>query len=197
MKMSTRQSTLDTRNKIIAACSNLLYKKGFGEMSFSDMANASGVPRGNFYYHFKSKDEILKAVIAYRLDRMKRLLAGWQEEFSTPLDRLKRYASVPFIDRHEVAEYGCPIGSLNTELAKNHHELQKVARRQFDFFKDWLSDQFAQLRPDLDSSELAMQMLIKGQGLSVMSVAYGDEKLIEQEVERMKQWLDDLAAKKF
>ena len=56
-----------TRNQIVEAADQLFYEQGFEHTSFSDIAETVQISRGNFYYHFKSKDEILDAVIGCRL----------------------------------------------------------------------------------------------------------------------------------
>src|SRR5688500_768121 len=56
-----------TRDQIVAAADQLFYRRGFEHTSFSDIADAVRISRGNFYHHFKSKDDILDAVIGARL----------------------------------------------------------------------------------------------------------------------------------
>ena len=53
-----------TREQITAAADELFYRRGYEYTSFADIAAAVNLSRGNFYYHFKTKDEILDAVIA-------------------------------------------------------------------------------------------------------------------------------------
>lgn len=56
-----------TRARIVSAADDLFYRRGFENTSFSDIADAVEISRGNFYHHFKSKDAILDAVIQHRL----------------------------------------------------------------------------------------------------------------------------------
>ena len=49
-----------TRETIVEAADDLFYRQGFEHTSFSDIAERVQISRGNFYYHFKSKDEILE-----------------------------------------------------------------------------------------------------------------------------------------
>ncbi|MDD9913854.1 MAG: helix-turn-helix domain containing protein, partial [Rhodospirillaceae bacterium] len=37
----------------------LFYRHGFDHTSFADIAEAVQISRGNFYYHFRTKDDIL------------------------------------------------------------------------------------------------------------------------------------------
>jgi AcrR family transcriptional regulator len=50
------------REELIEAAGRLFEEKGFENTAVSDIVKAVGVAQGTFYYHFKSKDEILVAV---------------------------------------------------------------------------------------------------------------------------------------
>ena len=56
-----------TRQRIVEAADELFYRQGYEHTSFADIADSVRISRGNFYHHFKSKDDILDAVIALRL----------------------------------------------------------------------------------------------------------------------------------
>ncbi len=51
------------KNEIIAAAEELFFTKGFEDTTVSDIVNKVGVAQGLFYYYFKSKTEVLDAVI--------------------------------------------------------------------------------------------------------------------------------------
>ena len=55
-----------TREKIVTSADRLFYERGYEATSFADVSEAVGISRGNFYYHFKTKDQILDAVIEIR-----------------------------------------------------------------------------------------------------------------------------------
>ena len=48
----------DTRAQIVEAADQLFYERGFEHTSFADIAAQVQISRGNFYYHFRTKDEI-------------------------------------------------------------------------------------------------------------------------------------------
>ena len=52
-----------TRDSIVSTADTLFYQRGFDHTSFADIAKQVAISRGNFYHHFKSKDQILAAVI--------------------------------------------------------------------------------------------------------------------------------------
>lgn len=187
--MAARKKTEKIRQQIVEATSVVLYRKGFNLMSFSDIAEASAVPRGNLYYYFKTKDEVFKAVVDHRLDNMRQMLEHWDEEFRTPQERLLRFARMPLNQMQEVTRFGCPIGSLNMELGKCQPELQQVARRQFDIFREWLARQFGEFAPARNAEDLALHLLTLIQGMAVLAQAYKDPRLVEREVAETEKWI--------
>ena len=73
-------SSISKRDQIIAAADQLFYQKRFEHTSFTHIAEAVKISRGNFYYHFKTKDEILDEVIKLRLTNTQALLDLWVME---------------------------------------------------------------------------------------------------------------------
>jgi AcrR family transcriptional regulator len=69
-----------TRDRIVEAADQLFYQQGFEPTSFADIAGKVGISRGNFYYHFKTKDEILDAVINLRLSNTEQMLDHWESQ---------------------------------------------------------------------------------------------------------------------
>ena len=197
--MVAHKKTSLVRDQIIQSIDNLLYEKGFNQMSFTDIATASKVPRGNINYHFRTKEDLLAAVIDYRLSAMKNMLDDWQSSLKTPIERLKRYAQIPINEKQRIIKYGCPIATLNLELGKIQRPLQSLAKQQIDLFQDWIFQQFKELCQEapIDKSpkQLTEQMLIRTQGMSVLSYIYSDPSILTREVKEIDRWLDELVSR--
>lgn len=177
-----------TREHIVDAADDLFYRQGFEHTSFSDIADAVQISRGNFYYYFRTKDEILDAVINERLANTRRMLERWEVEGETPEDRIRSFIFILMANRADIKRYGCPVGTLCSELAKLNHAAQGEANRLFTLFRTWLRRQFALLGRE-DGDELAMHLLARSQGVATLASAFGDERFIKQEVEQMCAWL--------
>ncbi|MFI5527022.1 TetR/AcrR family transcriptional regulator [Kitasatospora sp. NPDC051853] len=178
-----------TREQIVAAADRLFYHHGFEHTSFTDIAGEVGLSRGNFYYHFKSKDAILDAVIDARLAKTRRMLEQWESEAPTPAGRILRYVEIVLDNRTDIQDYGCPVGTLTTELAKLEHSMLGQAGRLFTLFREWLREQFALIAPAEQADQLAMHVLAFSQGVAVLANAFRDEEFIQREVDRMREWL--------
>lgn len=179
-----------TRQHIVEAADRLFYERGFEATAFADIAAATGLSRGNFYYHFKAKDEILDAVIALRLERTRLLLEGWQSAAETPVERIRSFIEMLIGNRAKIMLYGCPVGTLCAELAKLEHIASDRATELFTLFREWLAEQFALLGRAADADILAMHLLMRSQGVATLASAFRDEAFIRREVEEMNRWLE-------
>jgi TetR/AcrR family transcriptional repressor of nem operon len=185
-------SQLSTRDHIIAAADQLFYRQGYEQTSFSDIADSVQISRGNFYYHFKTKDEILDAVINLRLANTSKMLEQWEIAGQTPEDRIRCFIHILIANRAKIKRYGCPVGTLCTELAKLNHSSQSEANMLFTLFRTWLRRQFTLLGRKADADELAMHLLARSQGVATLANAFHDEKFIKQEVRQMCDWLSSI-----
>lgn len=178
-----------TRDRIVDKADQLFYEQGFEHTSFAQIAEALGISRGNFYYHFKTKDEILDAVISHRLVRTNSMLDNWELEGCTPTNRIRSFVNILIMNRAKIKRYGCPVGTLCSELVKLNHPAQGHANELFVLFRTWLCRQFEQLGRHDDADELAMHLLAFSQGVATLSSAFQDEKFIQSEVNRIEDWL--------
>ena len=187
--MSQSNKGEQTRSDIVACARQLFYEHGYEGTSFSDIVESSGLSRGNIYHYFKTKDDILQAVIARHLDQYRELLAKWDMEHQDARARLVAFVDMITGRKMELVEYGCPIGSLNTELAKDRRDLQQAARALFDLFRDWLDSCFQQLGKGSESASLALHLLGRAQGISVIAHVYRDNEFLQYETNQLSDWI--------
>jgi AcrR family transcriptional regulator len=186
-------SASETRAGIVAAADDLFYRQGYAQTSFADIAAAVDLSRGNFYYHFRSKDEILAAVIAARLDKTARMLADWEKAATDPLARIRCFIDIVIRNRDEIKHFGCPVGSLTTELAKLGQQGGGDARRIFICFRAWLVRQFAALGLAARAAdEAALHLLAWSQGVAVLANVFHDEAFIRREAREIEARLQSL-----
>ena len=179
-----------TREHIVEAADQLFYQQGYEHTSFADIADAVQISRGNFYYHFKSKDEILDAVIAARIKATGQMLDRWEKEAQTPADRIRSFIHILIANRADIKRFGCPVGTLNMELAKLHHVARDEAAALFTLFRTWLRRQFKLLGRTTDADALAMHVLAMSQGVATLANAFHDDTFIQREVRHMCEWLN-------
>src|SRR3954471_41449 len=78
-RVRTRPTRDDTREKLFEAAARVCEERGIGSASIEDIAAAAGFTRGAFSSNFKSKDELIIAMMEEHVDqsirRMHELLA--------------------------------------------------------------------------------------------------------------------------
>jgi len=182
-----------TRQQIVDAADELFYGRGYAQTSFADIASAVKISRGNFYYHFKTKDEILDAVIDKRLADREALLGRWDETAENPVDRIACFIRIVVTNQTRIMAYGCPVGTLTAELGKLDHPSREKANRIMALFRDWLVRQFKALGCGDAASRHALHVLGWSQGVATLAQAFRDEAYVQREVSEILAWLDDIA----
>lgn len=181
-----------TRTDIIVCATRLFYEQGYEGTSFSHIVSSSGLYRGNIYHYFKSKDDILQAVIHHHLETYKTLIEQWNTEYPEPKSRLLAFISMIHGSKLELIKHGCPIGSLNTELAKTEHTPTQPARVLFDLFLHWLTECFMALHYSNEAKSLAMHLLGRAQGIALIAHTYQDTQFLSRELSQLEAWIKQL-----
>lgn len=178
-----------TRDQIVETADRLVYQKGFDYMAFGDIAEAVGISRGNITFHFKTRDAIMDVVIDLRLARTRQMLERWEADGENPADRIRSFIRILITNRTKILLYGCPVGTLCTELAKLEHPALPHANKVFGLFRDWLGRQFSLLGCGTEAETLALHLLARSQGIATLAQAFHDEKFLRAEVRQLEEWL--------
>ncbi|HEY9094213.1 MAG TPA: TetR/AcrR family transcriptional regulator [Hydrogenophaga sp.] len=184
-----------TRERIVSAADALFYASGYDHTSFATIADAVGLSRGNFYHHFKSKDEILSAVIDRRTAQTRAMLDAWAASAASPRERLVRFADMMVMNSAAIRRHGCPVGTLCAELAKLEHPALPQAGGLFQLFRQWLAEQMRALNfSPSEADRHAMHLLARSQGIAVLANAFDDNDFILEEVAQLHRWIHGLRA---
>jgi len=184
-------ATSCTFHDIVSAADRLFYERGYEFTSFRDIADEVRISRGNFYHHFRSKDEILDAVIEARLTATRSMLEQWQEAGKDPRSRIASFIRILLTNMPKIRQHGCPVGTLCTELAKIEHPARARANAVFELFRAWLRRQFESMGAK-DADALALHLLARSQGVAVLASTFKDERFVAREVKALLEWLADL-----
>ncbi len=181
-----------TRKAIIDAADDLFYRQGYEHTSFANIAAAVKISRGNFYHHFKTKDEILEAVIERRLSDRQTMLEQWEQAGRSPRERIGRFINILVVNRDKIEQYGCPIGTLSGELGKLNHPASGQANHLFTLFRHWLRQQFIELGAGSRADALAMHLLARSQGIATLMNAFKEDRFARHELKLLNDWLNNL-----
>jgi AcrR family transcriptional regulator len=180
------------RERLVDAAAALVYQQGIETTTLADIAAAAKVPLGNVYYYFKTKDEIIDAVVQSHLHTIRATLAAIEASHRTPKARLKALVKVLSGQRDSIAEYGCPQGSLCSEINKRSAGGGSTAADLIRVPLTWVEEQF-RLMGCRDANELAVTLMATYQGTALLSNTLGDPTLMLRESRRLSRWLDSVS----
>jgi AcrR family transcriptional regulator len=69
------------RERILEVALSLFNEQGTGAVSTNHIAEAAGISPGNLYYHYRNKEEIIRALFELLFD-------AWDKTFQLPIDRV-------------------------------------------------------------------------------------------------------------
>jgi AcrR family transcriptional regulator len=179
------------RERLIASAREQVHRRGVERPTLAEIAAEADVPPGNVYYYFKTKDQLIEAVIESRETEVRELLASVSRR-RTPAARLKALARNWLEVKDLVAAEGCPLGTLSVELNNHGKGLECEAARLFSALIDWSEDQFREMGCR-DPRDHALTLFSTVQGAAVLSSAFRDPEILTSQVQRLQRWIDSLA----
>ncbi|WP_281917895.1 TetR/AcrR family transcriptional regulator [Nocardia sputorum] len=190
MTDSVAETKLGKRERLIEAAVRVFYQQGVEKTTIADIARAAEVPVGNVYYYFKTKDQLIEAAIGSHARILDAVIAA-SDQCETPAERLKALIAGWVADREQTVRYGCPFGTLSSELDKRGGGLDTAAAEVMRVLVDWAERQFAAMgRADAD--ELAIAYVAAYQGISLLTNTFRDPELMVTEGARLSRWIDSL-----
>lgn len=109
------------KNEILDVAERLFGTKGFESTSTSDILNEIGIARGTLYYHFKSKEDILDAMISRMMGRL-----------IEKAETIVAQKNIPVLQRLTMMMLSLNVGEDNfgQELLKQMHKPQNALMHQ-------------------------------------------------------------------
>ena len=188
-----------SRERLVEAAATLFHEEGYHKVSLDRVLRDAGVVRSNFYYHFKSKEELAIAVIDTWLDDLTFNVIGpaLADEALTPLQRVRRILE-GLVEELECGgcRGGCPFGSLANAEAEHNERFRQKLEEAFNGFATLLEQLFTQsveageLAGQLSPARLAACTLAVVQGSYLLTKAYAGTTPMRQAVEGLLEALD-------
>lgn len=144
----------ERKNEILDVAERLFCAKGFDYTSTNDILNEIGIARGTLYYHFRSKEDILDAMIERLTNQI------LEKAAVTALDD-----TIPVLER-----FTCTILSLNVD-----GELGNIIKEQFHRPQNALMHQKLENRLLGRVNKLIAKIVEDGIRQGIMHTDYPDE----------------------
>lgn len=126
--MERKMSAINnTREKIIRKGAELIHLNGYNATGLQEILNEAGVPKGSFYFYFKSKEDFGIEVIDYFSSFIEKIFKKHLNDQSRPpllrFEKLINFYST--LLKKEDFKLGCPIGNLSLEMADTNERFRK------------------------------------------------------------------------
>jgi AcrR family transcriptional regulator len=153
----------DTANRILRQAMKTFLEKGYHGSSIDDITTAAGVTKGALYWHFKSKEALLKNIIE---EFEKRFLDGLIQAVNdvkgSISDKIEKYFRYNTAFAYYNRELCVSFTALSGELVGAHHPIEPEIRRINKKYQNFLSNLILQgkkekiFRKEIDSDLAAL-----------------------------------------
>lgn len=190
-----------TKDKILTQTKDLVYGHGFSGTSIDQILDKTGITKGAFFYHFKSKNALAKALIEeYAREDMSHLDYALKETEplkKDPLNRLLQFIQLYIDMMLDLKEPpSCLYASFTYEQNQFEHDVLTLVsdtiiiwRNTFcELLKNVLADYTVNKEVDIPS--LADQFTVIFEGAFVISKALNEVDLTAKQLQHFKNYLE-------
>ena len=181
----------DKWERLVAGARRVIHQQGVEKTTIADIARAADVPVGNVYYYFKTKDQLVAAAIDGHTRDVHAVLRSL-ERHRTPQARLKALIRELMSQRELVADYGCPLGSLCSELDKRTDGLDHTCSELLRLPVKWAEQQF-RLMGRRDARDLAVALFAGVQGAALLASTFRDPTILIRQGRHLERWIDSFS----
>lgn len=188
----------NTREAVIAAATSLIHVHGYNATSLDDVLRESGVGKGNFYYHFKSKEDLGYAILDKVVEGFLALTLEpcFADRAASPLGQIRC-----FLDRLLEAQRerncvgGCVLGNLASELSDVHEGFRTRLATLFTAWQGRLAAALAsarergELAAGAEPEMVARFVVASLEGAILLAKVSRDIRVMEQCVAELKRYL--------
>jgi len=195
---STRKGRA-TRDRIVAAAADLMYRHGVAGTTTPAVRDAAGVSSSQIYHYFADKDDLTRAVIAFQSEA----ILSHQAPLLARLDSIEALRSwrevVVDAARRQNGAGGCPLGSLSGELSDDHPWAREALAASFTAWSEAIRAGLAamvdnsSLRPETDATTLSLALLAAVQGGLVLAQAQHTTDALEAALDAVITHIHDHA----
>ena len=167
-----------TKEEILLKSSDIFRVKGYHNTSMQDLAEASGLLKGSLYYHFPSKEMLMKdLLISIHTYLTNKVFPIAEDTSLTPEERMEKLLKKMgklLLEK----EGGCLVGNTTLETVGVVPEFQSVLRAIMDDWTKALQIIYAARKSSEQSFRLAQQTIMEFEGAVMFSKLYADRQFL-------------------
>lgn len=196
----------NTRARIVAEAEKLILAKGYAGTTVDDVLAATGLTKGAFFHHFKSKADLARAVVEHYAETDFELFERWSAEADKasedPYERvvlfLRKFER--YIDSLGAPFPGCVFASYTYEARQFGEDVHAYIRTRLKQWQRLYEVKLATLiaakkpREKVTARQLAEMIVTIIEGGFVMANAMGDATWLQRQSEQYRRYLKLLFA---
>ena len=187
-----------TRERIILAAVELFYSQGYEATGMAEILKKSRANSGSFYFFFKSKEQLLDAVLDWYLANLEPILL--RPVYAASDDPIERIFLLLDGYRQKILmtnfAFTCPIGRLALEIDPGRRQIHNKIAANFDGWTDavrqCLRDAAARFPDDTDFDRIAQFVLAVMEGGVMQARAHRSIVPFDNSVQQLRHHIDRL-----
>lgn len=135
----------DTANRILNQAMRIFLEKGYHGTSIDDITRAAKLTKGALYWHFRSKEDLLKRIIEeYEGRFLDGMIQAVNEVTGSILHKIEKYFRYNTAFAYYNRELCVSFDTLAAELVGAHHGVEIEFRRIYKKYQRFLSNLIVQ-----------------------------------------------------
>lgn len=189
-----------TRERILRAAEGLFHRHGYHATGLDRIIAEAGVTKGNFYYHFKSKEALAIASIERHFDQMGVAIAQRGGAGSSPLSTLfsilDYFAELIVAQNQAGGVVGCYFGNFGLEMGGENLAVRKRLQAVFTSIRERFEDLLqraldsGELPADHDPEQIAAIIISLLEGAILMDKTGKEPREVSRAVDFLKAYLE-------
>ncbi len=189
-----------TRRNIIDKSLQLFSVKGYFNTSISDILQATGLTKGGLYCHFRSKEEVWRAVYDDAVQIWKAVVFKEMRSIDDPMERIERTIENVLMAYlgGDVFDGGCFFVNMLVELSGQSDTMGRHILKGFvgfsKLFQSWLTEAEATdlLKDGLDIREISNFIVITLNGAATLYMSTRNQAVLQQTNDQLRFFIRQL-----
>lgn len=191
-----------TRKRLVDVARRLFLQQGYEATGIAQILKQSGVNSGSLYYFFRTKEDLLLAVLDWYLENLhSEVIDPAKEKTSDPIERV--FAVMDGYRQMLTATHcrmGCPIGNLALEMGDKSAPVRRKIAQNFanwcEAIRALLEPALGRLPPGTNLGALATFCLTVMEGGVMQARATGDVSGFDNCVALLRDYFERLTGRK-
>jgi TetR/AcrR family transcriptional regulator, transcriptional repressor for nem operon len=187
-----------TRERLLQAAYQEVYKSGFQSASLDTILAAAGVTKGALYHHFDGKEALGYAIVE------EIIASDVRRQWLRPLQRGKNPvdALIGIVQgisvRPEDVRGGCRLNNLNQEMSPLDAGFRKRTATLFRAWQEGIADAlregqiYGKVRREIEPADVAGFLIAMVEGYSSLAKNAQDAKVMKAGIKNIVDWLETL-----